>query len=219
MTAVAGDFYDFPLVDPKGVDLLVADVMGHGVPAALVASMVKVAVSTGLERTHEPANIIAGLNNTLFNEAREQYATALYMHLDGGKKIGRYASAAHPPALVWRRARQQLEKLNGEGLLLGVRPNECYDAREVSFETGDRLLLYSDGLVEAENGDGESFGDAALPAFIQERQNLGTEQFVDLLLENVLDWSRSGSAGGQEDDITILVVDIQGSSETTRIAA
>jgi len=212
MTAVAGDLYDFPLVTPKGVDLLVADVMGHGVPAALVASMVKVAVSTGLDRTHEPANIIAGLNNTLCNEAREQYATALYMHLDGANKVGRYASAAHPPALVWRRGRQELEKLDGEGLLLGVQPNECYAARDVSFETGDRLLLYSDGLVEAENGDGESFGDAALPAFIREKQNLGTEQFVDLLLENVLGWSRSGSAGGQEDDITILVVDMQDKS-------
>jgi len=54
-----------------------------------------------------------------------------------------HAAAAHPPGLVWRRGRQELEKLDGEGLLLGVRPNECYAAREVSFETGDRLLLYS----------------------------------------------------------------------------
>ena len=100
-----------------------------------------------------------------------------------------------------------------------MQPNECYAARDVSFETGDRLLLYSDGLVEAENGDGESFGDAALPAFIQEKQNLGTEQFADLLLGSVLDWSRSGSGKGQEDDITILVVDMQDDGEATPIAA
>jgi sigma-B regulation protein RsbU (phosphoserine phosphatase) len=219
MTAVAGDLYAFPLVDSNGVDLLVADVMGHGVPAALVASMVKVAVSTGLEHTQEPAGIIAGLNNTLCNEAREQYVTAVYMHLDAINRVGHYASAAHPPGLVWRRERQELEKLNGEGLLLGVRPNESYTAREVSFEGGDRLLLYSDGLVEAENGDGEPFGDAALPALMQEEQDLETEQFVDLLLESVLDWSRSGSAKGQEDDITIVVVDIQDGSETRSIAS
>jgi sigma-B regulation protein RsbU (phosphoserine phosphatase) len=219
MTAVAGDLYAFPIVDSNGVDLLVADVMGHGVPAALVASMVKVAVLIGLEHTHEPASVIAGLNNTLCNEAREQYVTAVYMHLDAANRVGQYASAAHPPGLVWRRRRQELEKLDGEGLLLGVRPNEIYTTREVSFEAGDRLLLYSDGLVEAENGNGEPFGDAALPALIQEKQNLGTEHFVDLLLETVLDWSRNGSTKGQEDDITIVVVDIQCSSEARPISS
>jgi sigma-B regulation protein RsbU (phosphoserine phosphatase) len=90
-----------------------------------------------------------------------------------------------------------------------VRPNESYTASEVSFDVGDRLLLYSDGLVEAENAEGESFGDAALPDFIQEKQSLGAEQFVDLLLKNVLAWSRSGSAKGQEDDITIVVIDMK----------
>jgi serine phosphatase RsbU (regulator of sigma subunit) len=209
MTSVAGDLYDFPTVRPNGVGVLVADVMGHGVPAALVASMVKVAVSNGLKDSCEPSSVIAGLNATLCNAAHEQYVTAVYLYLDTATKIGRYASAAQPPGLVWRRSQQKLERLDGSGLLLGVRPNESYIACEVSFDAGDRLLLYSDGLVEAENTDGESFGDAALPNFIQEKQSLGAEQFVDLLLENVLAWSRSGSTKGQEDDITIVVMDIK----------
>ena len=95
-------------------------------------------------------------------------------------------------------------------------PNESYETREVSFEAGDRLLLYSDGLVEAENAEGESFGDAALPAFIQAKQKLGAEPFLALLLENVLAWSRSGPAKGQADDITILVIDIQGDATSHR---
>jgi phosphoserine phosphatase RsbU/P len=208
MTSVAGDFYDFPTVCPTGVSVLVADVMGHGVPAALVASMVKVAVTNGLKASRDPSSIIAGLNATLCDAVHEQYATAVYLDLDAANRVGRYASAAHPPGLVWRRGRQTLEKLDESGLLLGVRPNESYTACDVSFEAGDRLLLYSDGLVEAENVDGESFGDAALPNFIQEKQSLGAEQFVDLLLKNVLAWSRSGSTKGQEDDITIVVMDI-----------
>jgi serine phosphatase RsbU (regulator of sigma subunit) len=68
--------------------------------------------------------------------------------------------------------------------------------------------------VEAENADGESFGDVALPKIIQEKQSLGTEQFADLLLKKVLAWSRSGSTEGQNDDITIVVVDIQDSAES-----
>ncbi len=214
MTSVAGDLYDFPVAGPHGVGVLVADVMGHGVGAALVASMVKVAISAGLEHDREPAGIIAGLNTTLCNAARQQYVTAVYMYFDTASRVGRYASAAQPPGLLWRRGRQTLERLDGSGLLLGVRPNESYTAREVYFEVGDRLLLYSDGLVDAENAAGESFGDAALPAFIQAKQNLGAEQFVDLLLKKVLAWSRGGSAGGQEDDITIVVMDIQDSTKS-----
>jgi sigma-B regulation protein RsbU (phosphoserine phosphatase) len=216
MTSVAGDLYDFPIVRPNGVGVLVADVMGHGVPAALVASMVKVAVSNGLKSSREPSSIIAGLNATLCDEAHEQYATAVFMYLDTATRVARYASAAHPPGLLWRHSRQTLERLDGSGLLLGVRSNERYTACEVSFEVGDRLLLYSDGLVEAENANGESFGDTALPNFVQEKQSLGAEQFVDLLLKNVLAWSRTGSTKGQEDDITIVVVDIEDSSKSYR---
>jgi phosphoserine phosphatase RsbU/P len=216
MTSVAGDLYDFPVAGPHGVSVLVADVTGHGVGAALVASMVKVAISTGLEHSREPASIIAGLNTTLCNAARQQYVTAVYMYFDAANRVGRYASAAQPPGLLWRRGSQTLERLDGSGLLLGVRPNESYTAHEIFFEVGDRLLLYSDGLVEAENAAGESFGDAALPNFIQEKQSLVAEQFVDLLLKNVLAWSRSGSTGGQEDDITIVVMDIQDSTKSCR---
>jgi sigma-B regulation protein RsbU (phosphoserine phosphatase) len=208
MTSVAGDFYDFPTVSPSSVSVLVADVMGHGVPAALVASMVKVAVSNGLKASREPSSVIAGLNATLCDAAHEQYATAVYMHLDAANRVGHYASAAHPPCLLWRRGQQRLEQLDGSGLLLGVRPNESYTACDVFFEIGDRLLLYSDGLVEAENADGESFGDVALPKFIQEKQNLGAEEFVDLLLKDVVAWSQRGSTKGQGDDITIVVIDM-----------
>ena len=210
MTAVAGDLYDFPTVSPNCIGVLVADVKGHGVPAALVASMVKVAVSSQLDHNGEPASVIAGLNTVLCREVHEQYVTAVYLHLDEVNGIGRYSAAAHPPPLLWRRGGQALEKLEGTGLLLGVRPNEPYDENKFSFEMGDRLLLYTDGLLEAENAGGQSFGDAVLPAFIQENQDLGTEQFAALLLSEVLAWSRDAAQGRQEDDITILVIDFHG---------
>lgn len=113
MTSVAGDPYDFPTVCSNGVGVPVADVMGHGVPAALAASMVKVAVSKGLKASREPSSIIAGLSATLYDEAREQYATAVYMYLDAAKRVGQYASAGHPPGLLWRRGQQTLERLDG----------------------------------------------------------------------------------------------------------
>jgi sigma-B regulation protein RsbU (phosphoserine phosphatase) len=170
--------------------------------------MVKVAVYSQREHSGEPARVIAGLNTILCNEAREQYVTAVYLYLDAVNKIGRYSSAAHPPPLLWRRDKQALESLGETGLLLGVRPDQAYADSEFSFEMGDRLLLCTDGLLEAENGAGEEFGEAALPTFIKAKQALGAEQFIDLLLEEVLAWARGGARAQQEDDITIMVIDI-----------
>jgi sigma-B regulation protein RsbU (phosphoserine phosphatase) len=207
MTAVAGDLYDFPPAPPNCIAVFVADVTGHGVPAALVAAMVKVAVSRPCGHDSEPAIVIAGLNAILCDEARGQYATAVYLCLDTVSGVGRYSAAAHPPPLLWRRGKQSLEALGETGLLLGVRPKEAYADTEFSFEVGDRLLLYTDGLLEAENAAGESFGDAPLATFIKDKQEFGAEQFVDLLLNEVLAWS-SDRSRAQEDDITIVVLDI-----------
>jgi phosphoserine phosphatase RsbU/P len=208
MTAVAGDLYDFPPAPLNCLAVFVGDVMGHGVPAALVASMVKVAVSRTCGHDSEPAIVIAGLNAILCAEARQQYATAVYLCLDTVNGVGRYSAAARPPPLLWRRGKQSLEVLGETRLLLGVRPKEAYADSEFSFEAGDRLLLYTDGLLEAENAAGESFGDAALATFIKERQEFGAEQFVDLLLKEVLEWSSDGTRAGQEDDITIVILDL-----------
>jgi sigma-B regulation protein RsbU (phosphoserine phosphatase) len=115
--------------------------------------------------------------------------------------------------LLWRRRTQSLEKIGESGLLIGVRPNEVYDETEFSFESGDRLLLYTDGLIEAENALGESFGDAALPTLINQHINSSPDQFADLLLREVQDWSLSGPGKGQEDDITIVVLDLKDGRE------
>jgi serine phosphatase RsbU (regulator of sigma subunit) len=207
MTAVAGDLYGFPAVRPNCIGVLMADVIGHGVAAALVASMVKVAISTQRGLDGEPAKVIAGLNTILCNEAGGQYATAVYLYLDAMNGVGRYSAAAHPASLLWRRSRQTMEALGDVGLLLGVRSDEVYTERDFSFDKGDRILVYTDGLTEAENATGQSFGESALPTFIQENQDLDAEQFVDLLLNEVLAWSREGTRRQQEDDITMLVID------------
>jgi sigma-B regulation protein RsbU (phosphoserine phosphatase) len=107
MTAVAGDFYGFPLVETNSMNIIVADVMGHGVPAAIVASMVKVSVFAGAGKNEGPGKIVRSLNSTLCREAPGQLATAIYVSLnqDG---VGRYCAAGHPPPFLWRRNVQRL---------------------------------------------------------------------------------------------------------------
>jgi sigma-B regulation protein RsbU (phosphoserine phosphatase) len=209
MTAVAGDLYDFTAVHPGSIGILVADVTGHGVPAALVASMVKIAVSTQTGRHGEPAKVITGLNSILCQEAHGQYATAVYVYLDEANRVARYCAAAHPPPLLWRRSTQTLLKLDEPGLLLGVRPDEKYLDSEFRILGGDRLLLYTDGLLEAENRVGQSFGDAVLAQFVEAQQDLEAGPFVEQLLKEVLAWSQESGGPGQSDDITVVVIDVK----------
>jgi sigma-B regulation protein RsbU (phosphoserine phosphatase) len=215
MTAVAGDFYDFLVFRPGCLGIVVADVTGHGVPAALVASMVKVAVSAHVDVGAEPGKVIAGLNSTLCRQAQGQYATAVYVFLDRARRMGCYSAAGHPPLLLWRRAMRTLLELSESGLLLGVRPCEEYAQTEFTLEAGDRLLLYTDGLVEAVNARGEAFGEAQFGKFIATHQDLPAEQFAERLLDKVLGWPEDGSARAQADDITVVVIDIGNMLEHT----
>jgi sigma-B regulation protein RsbU (phosphoserine phosphatase) len=208
MSGVAGDFYGFPRVLPNSLGIIVADVMGHGVAAALIASMVKVAVFNGAERGQSPSKIVQELNCTLCKQAPGQMASAIYIELNQEGTLARYTAAGQPPPLLWRRGEQRLDPLDSAGLLLGVRPEEPYDDNTLHFAKGERLLIYSDGLTEAENGKGESFGDAVLPGFFVRKQNLFAETFAEELLQSVLAWSVEGSRPGQADDITFVVVDL-----------
>src|ERR1700722_18871452 len=95
------------------------------------------------------------------------------------------------------------------GLLLGVRPDENYLETEFTMLGGDRLLLYTDGLLDAENAAGLLFGDVVLTHFIEAMQDLRAEPFVEQLLKEVLAWSWESGRPGQSDDITVVVIDVK----------
>jgi sigma-B regulation protein RsbU (phosphoserine phosphatase) len=208
MTAVAGDFYDFFAIHPGGLGILVADVAGHGVPAALVASMVKVAVSSRVSEGEHPGKIIAGLNSTLCCQAGGQYATAVYVYLDEKRQMGCYAAAGHPPLLLWRRTTRTLLRLSETGLLLGVRSNESYSQADFSLQGGDRMLIYTDGLLEAANPLGLEFGETRLEDFINAHGHLSADRFAERVLQEVLAWPGNRNPRSQADDITVVVVDV-----------
>src|SRR5215468_893946 len=115
MTSVAGDFYDYVIADDHQVGLLIADVSGHGVPAALIASMVKLAAASQRAVAADPSRFLAGMNATLLGNTQEQFVTAAYVHLDSATNELRYSAAGHPPMLLLRNGR--VAKIEENGLL------------------------------------------------------------------------------------------------------
>ena len=164
MTAVAGDFYEFLPVDERRAGFLVADVSGHGVPAALIASMIKVAVHSVAASAADPAELLVRLRGALHGHLRGQYVTAACLWLDTEALTARYSAAGHPPLALWRAAEDRLSRVESNGILFGVEVDSAYPTRELALAPGDRLVLYTDGLTEAENASGEPFGRLAAGA-------------------------------------------------------
>jgi sigma-B regulation protein RsbU (phosphoserine phosphatase) len=203
MTAVAGDFYDFLEIDAQRLGILVADVSGHGVPAALIASMVKVAFAAQRERAESPAAVLAGLNRTLCGQLAGQYVTAAYLFVDSRARLIRYAAAGHPPMLRFTREDGRVHEVVQNGLLLGFVPDIRYEEAEQPLRGGDRFLLYTDGLIEACNAGDDLFGLERLKASLAQAATLHPHAVTDTLVSTVDAWS--GLPPG--DDLTLVLVD------------
>ena len=203
MTAVAGDFYEFVPVDRNRVGFLVADVSGHGVPAALFASMIKVAMQAVASRAHEPGEVLRGLNRILSAQLRGQLVSAAYLWLDTEGRRGLYSAAGHPPLLCWRNG--ELRRVESNGLLFGVRPDSDYPVCDVPLKTGDRFLLYTDGATEPENAKGQAFGDHKLEEVLSDVQSRPPSEVSSRLLREIGDWQPPHTS--QQDDITLIVID------------
>jgi sigma-B regulation protein RsbU (phosphoserine phosphatase) len=204
MTAVAGDFYDFIAVDEKRAGFLVADVTGHGVPAALIASMIKVAIQSVVVCADDPRQVLSGLNHMLFAQLRAQLVSAAYLWVDTERRRAVYSAAGHPPLLHSRG--DKLEQIESNGLLLGVLPDAEYPVYEMAIQAGDRFLLYTDGVSEPENGSGEAFGEHKLEQIVCGNPLRPASELLDKLLAEIRHWQPASAE--QKDDITLVAIDV-----------
>jgi sigma-B regulation protein RsbU (phosphoserine phosphatase) len=198
MTSVAGDFFDFLKTSDHLLTILVADVSGHGVPAALVASMLKVCFSAQREQANNPAGILAGLNVMLQGSLGGQYVTAACAAIDTEARIITYAGAGHPPGLLLRKGTGKIVHLAENGLFIGPFPNATYSNISVPFNAGDKLLLYTDGIVEANGPDGQEFGRERLEHFFLNAVAQQPAELIDGLFQKI-------STGAQQDDLTVVL--------------
>ena len=208
MTSVAGDFYDFITVDKTQLGILIADVTGHGVPAALVASMLKVGVLSQASSLSDPAAVLTGLNQILCKQLTGKFVTAGYLLIDPDEKTALYSGAAHPPLLLWRATEKTVIEHEENGLLLGFRPDEKYTNIRFKLASGDRIFLYTDGIIEVMDASGDFFGQKRFRTYIESHSHIPLDHFADSLLYELGRWSGNKSDKGYEDDLTLIVLEI-----------
>jgi sigma-B regulation protein RsbU (phosphoserine phosphatase) len=211
MASVAGDFYDFIKVDEKRLGILVADVSGHGVPASLISSMVKIAFSSQLPHMHNPAQVLSGINQILCGKLESDFVTAGYLFIDTEKQLATYAGAGHPPLLLWRGTEQKIYEYLEKGIILGQVEDARYKNIELDFKSGDRFFLYTDGIIEATNASGDLFGWSRFREFITSHADLSVGNFADGLIQRISNWSGKHIGEALDDDLTIVVADFKNS--------
>jgi phosphoserine phosphatase RsbU/P len=198
MTQVAGDFYDFIKLPDGRLGVLIADVSGHGVPAALIASMLKMAFVSHASAANDPAEMLTKLNGALCGHFSSHFVTAVYALIDVSQGTMSYSAAAHPPVLI-RRSDGRVEELSENGLMLGAFGFAEYKNGSTQLQPGDQVLLYTDGLLEGSNLTDEEFGIERL----KECFDGGATLSIEKLFANTSAWTIKVP---QQDDLTAVVI-------------
>jgi PAS domain S-box-containing protein len=201
---VGGDYYDYFYRDRQHVDMVVADVSGHSVGPALFMAETRSALRAQANWPGTPAQTLGVLNHLLFDDLNraDYFITLAYLQYDTVTGQLRHANAGHPPPLLLRNNGGQCEQLDADGLILGVRKQIAFQEKTVALAPGDIILLYTDGLVEAENADGEFFGTERVAEFFKSHTHLQPQAIIAAMLERLREFCRSDSF---RDDITLLI--------------
>ena len=203
---VGGDFYDFfPLAsDPGQLGMLIADVAGKGVPAALFMARGCTTIRTTALVGNGPGTALTQANSLIFRDRQSQlFLTALYAVLDTGNGRLVYANAGHNPPLWLRAATGDMQTLRAPGIVLGIFADIELEEREIQVAPGDLLVFYTDGVTEAMNASRDLFGEERLQAAVAANAGASAQEVLDAILDAVREFTGDVE---QSDDITLFVV-------------
>ena len=198
--AMAGDFYDLYPTSAARLAVVIGDVTGHGIEPSITAFQVKYLLRVFLKQFRDPAQALEELNLLFSAQARnEELVSLCTVVFDQAAGTLRFASAGHPAA--WLSHAGLIQPLRSTGPLLTLDPHASYTSREVPMETGDVLLLYTDGLAEARDGE-QLFGEDRVAAILRRDPGQDTQTMCKMLLEAASDFA-SEPLG---DDVAILAI-------------
>lgn len=218
---VSGDFYDFLRLGENRVGLVLGDVSGKGISAALLMAAIQSALRAQFfgvsprkvgDGTPAPAEVLERLNRQLYDSTpSEKYVTLFYSVYDGATRKLTYSNAGHPPPVLFRHGpawsgagRGSVERLKTGGTVVGMFPEINYEQVEVELAPGDFLLAFTDGMTEPENSFGEEFGEARLLEAVRRASSLSPEDIVREIYRSVDDWTGSPEL---QDDMTLVVAE------------
>ncbi|MCB1142439.1 MAG: SpoIIE family protein phosphatase [Leptospiraceae bacterium] len=206
MKQIGGDYYDFYVKDPQSFTCFVADVSGHGPAAALVASMLKVAFKASHSYYHRPEAALRKMNTSLLGNLGKKFVTAVYAHFSLRSNILTYCSAGHPAIMVHKRNEDKVIYLECKGQFIGWFENIKLKEHQYKFASGDRIIIYTDGVIEAFNEKHEMFDYDNFEIAVKSNASMNAEGLNYFIAYRVKEWI--GFAKEFDDDITILVIDI-----------
>lgn len=197
---MAGDFYDVYHTAPTRLAAVIGDVSGHGIEPSITAFQVKYLLRVFLREYRDPAQALEELNTIISAQGGvEEFVSLCLVVFDTEAATMRFASAGHPPALLWHDG--EVRSLRSTGPLLTLDPRASYISREIELDPGDLVLMYTDGLIEARSGE-QLFGDDRVAQVL--RRDPGQE--AEVLCKTLLEAARDFSASPLSDDVAILAI-------------
>ncbi len=200
--AIGGDFINV-ITEGNRIYMIIADVQGHGITAALVTGVLKSAfVMLVKECGDDPALFLSKLNNHLYEVINSIYATCYYTIIDTAEKKVIFAKAGHHQPFFWNSEKGGFRTINAKGPGLGIVDDPVYSITEVPYKEGDKLLFFTDGIIEQRNTDGEMYCSERLSKAFKSAILSGKKNILDSLLLNLHDFAGNVE---YEDDITMLL--------------
>jgi two-component system sensor histidine kinase ChiS len=205
MEQVGGDFFDFHKFEENKIGVIIADVSGHGVPAALIAAMFKIASSIQYEKSQNTNDLLYSINKTLMGKMKNSFITASYIILDLQEKKLHHARAGHPPLLILDRENKSIYESLPKGMMIGLSHKPTFEVEEIQLIGNKRIALYTDGIIEARNPRGELYSTERFIQQIKLTMHLETHDAILAIKENIFEWSNSKYL---EDDLTLILIDV-----------
>lgn len=201
---VGGDYFDYFYRNEDRLDMIVADVSGHSIGPALFMVETRSAIRAQASGSGTPAETLSVLNNFLFEDLdrSDYFITLFYLQYNTANQQLSFANAGHPPPLLLSPFQTECRQLDAEGLILGVNKNVVFEEKVTTLSQGDLLLMYTDGLTEAENADGEFFGLQRVSDILVQYAQQSPQAIIEALLKQLKQFCRSASFN---DDITLMV--------------
>jgi sigma-B regulation protein RsbU (phosphoserine phosphatase) len=203
---VGGDFYDFcwPRGEGKKLGLIIGDVAGKGVPAALFMAMSRTNIRAAALSGRSPSEALKRANELILNDSQaDVFLTAIYAILDPATGQLTYANGGHNRPLFIEAATGEVRELSARGIILGQFEEVDLEEEAVEFSPGDTMILYTDGVTEAINADEQPFGEERLKAILASNAGARAEEIVTAIADAVHSFAGSEP---QADDFTILAV-------------